>query len=49
MSSEEFRKMMLDELKEFVEDADDKVIKWFQERTYYTAAILTTIKNSLAI
>jgi len=36
MSSEEFRKMMLDELREFVEDADDKVIKWFEERTYYT-------------
>src|SRR5256885_4905789 len=28
--------MMLDELKEFVKDADDKVIKWFEERTYYT-------------
>jgi glucose-6-phosphate 1-dehydrogenase len=36
MSSEEFRKMMLDELKEFVQDSDSKVIKWFQERTYYT-------------
>ena len=27
MSSEEFRKMMIDELKEFVEDADSKLIK----------------------
>src|SRR6476619_3428813 len=36
MSSEDFRKMMLDELKEFVEDVDSKLIKWFEERTYYT-------------
>jgi glucose-6-phosphate 1-dehydrogenase len=36
MSSEEFRKMMLDELKEFVKGADDKLIKWFEERTFYT-------------
>src|SRR6478672_7295818 len=36
MSSEEFRKMVLEELKEFVTEADDKLIKWFQERTFYT-------------
>ena len=37
MTSEAFRKMMLDELKEFVPGgADAKLIKWFQERTYYT-------------
>ena len=36
MSSEDFRKMVLEELKEFVTEADDKLIKWFQERTFYT-------------
>jgi glucose-6-phosphate 1-dehydrogenase len=36
MSSEEFRKMMLDELEEFVGDVDSKLIKCFQDRTFYT-------------
>src|SRR3982750_131027 len=37
MSSEEFRKMIIDELKEFVtEGAEPKLLKWFEERTYYT-------------
>src|SRR5437667_10985189 len=36
MSSEEFRKMVIDELREFVIDADEKLIKWFEERTFYT-------------
>jgi len=36
MSSEEFRKMIIDELKEFVAKPEPKLIKWFEERTYYT-------------
>ncbi len=36
MSSEEFRKMIIDELKEFVVKPETKLIKWFEERTYYT-------------
>jgi glucose-6-phosphate 1-dehydrogenase len=36
MSSEEFRKMIIDELKEFVGKPEPKLIKWIEERTYYT-------------
>src|SRR3954468_6139960 len=36
MTSEEFCKEILDDLKEFVKNADPKLIKWFEERTYYT-------------
>ncbi|MFL6374039.1 MAG: glucose-6-phosphate dehydrogenase, partial [Pyrinomonadaceae bacterium] len=36
MSSDEFRKMMLGELKEFVDGTDSKLLKWFEERTFYT-------------
>src|SRR4029079_18612121 len=36
MSSEEFRKMMTDELREFFREADDKLIRWLEERTFYT-------------
>lgn len=37
MTSDEFCKEMIANLKEFVPNgADDKLIKWFKERTYYT-------------
>src|SRR5436189_1881764 len=37
MTSEEFRTEVLGELKEFVKDGPDaKLLKWFEERTYYT-------------
>src|SRR6476469_2543082 len=36
MSSEEFRKMIIDELKEFVPKPEPKLIKWIEERTFYT-------------
>src|SRR5712671_5407562 len=37
MTSEDFRKEVLGDLKEFIKDAPDaKLMKWFEERTYYT-------------
>src|SRR5437868_12215324 len=37
MTTDEFRKMIVDELNEFVpEGAESKLIRWFEERTYYT-------------
>ncbi|MEO6052207.1 MAG: glucose-6-phosphate dehydrogenase [Pyrinomonadaceae bacterium] len=37
MTSEEFRKQMIDHLREFIPNGpDEKLIKWFEERTYYT-------------
>ena len=36
MSSEDFRKLVVDELKEFVPKPDAKLIKWIEERTFYT-------------
>lgn len=37
MTSEEFRKEVLADLKEFVKNGPDaKLLKWFEERTYYT-------------
>ena len=37
LSTEEFRKEMIDNLKEFLPNgADAKLVKWFEERTYYT-------------
>ena len=37
LSSEEYRKEMVADLKEFVHNGPDpKLIKWFEERTYYT-------------
>lgn len=37
MLSEDFRRQILNDLKEFVgEKPDNKLLKWFEERTYYT-------------
>ena len=37
MSTDEFRKKILDELTSFVEvKHEDKLVKWFAQRTYYT-------------
>lgn len=36
MTSEEFRSQILANLREFVAKPDEKIIDWFQERTYYT-------------
>src|SRR5256885_10305382 len=37
MTSEDFRKEALGDLKEFIKDGpDDKLLTWFEERTYYT-------------
>ncbi len=37
MSSEEFRTQMIGHLREFIPNGpDEKVVKWFEERTYYT-------------
>ncbi len=37
MSSEEFRAQMIGHLREFIPNGpDEKVVKWFEERTYYT-------------
>src|SRR3954464_8916823 len=37
MTSAEFQKMVVDELKEFIpKDPDEKIVKWLKERTYYT-------------
>jgi glucose-6-phosphate 1-dehydrogenase len=37
MLTDDFRSKILDELKQFVgEGIDDKLLKWFEERTYYT-------------
>jgi len=37
MTSEEFRSQMIGHLREFIPNGpDDKLIKWFEERTYYT-------------
>ena len=37
MTTEEFRKKIIDDLKSFVKVKDDsKLIKWFEDRTYYT-------------
>jgi len=37
MTTEEFRTQMLANLREFIPNgADEKLIKWFEERTYYT-------------
>ncbi len=36
MTSEEFRSHMVASLREFVGKPDEKILKWFEERTYYT-------------
>lgn len=37
MSSEEFRKQMTDHLREFIPNGpDEKIVNWFEQRTYYT-------------
>lgn len=36
MTSEEFRSQMLANLREFVSKPDEKIMGWFEERTYYT-------------
>ena len=37
MSSEEFRKQMTDHLREFIPNGpDEKILNWFEQRTYYT-------------
>ena len=37
MLSEDFRTKIIDELKEFIgKDCDKDLLKWFEERTYYT-------------
>lgn len=56
LSTEEFRKNILTDLKEFVGKAADKdLIKWFEDRTYYTGgdfdddkALFGDLKNTLA-
>lgn len=36
LTSEEFKKQMTANLREFVAKPNEKIIKWFEERTYYT-------------
>jgi len=36
MTSEEYRKQMSENLREFVKEEDKKLLDWFAERTYYT-------------
>src|SRR3954471_20391017 len=36
MTSEQFCKEMLGHLREFVAGADAKILKWFEDRIYYT-------------
>jgi glucose-6-phosphate 1-dehydrogenase len=36
MTSDEFKKQMIANLREFVARPNEKIIKWFEERTYYT-------------
>lgn len=36
MRSEEFRSQMAGHLREFVKGPNDEIIKWFEDRTYYT-------------
>ena len=56
LSGARYRKQILADLKEFVGDkVDQKLVKWFEKRTYYTGgdfdedkALFTDIKNLLA-
>lgn len=56
LSTEEFRKNILTDLKEFVgKSASKELIKWFEDRTYYTGgdfdddkALFGDLKNTLA-
>ncbi len=37
LTSEDFRKQMIDHLREFIQNGpDEKLLDWFEERTYYT-------------
>jgi len=37
MTTEEFQKMVVDEMKEFIpKGPDEKIVKWLKQRTYYT-------------
>ena len=50
MKSEDFRKQIIADLKEFIPKGPDaKILKWFEERTYYTGGEPTGFRRNVPL